>query len=111
MRKKSKKKLYNLFVTVCIAGFTLLGMSKYYVNKKSVDLVLANIEALADNPEKVPMMNCTRAISYANCYDSKTNEWTCIVITETEDYQVPATSPFLCDHAHVSSCPRGTYQL
>lgn len=95
----------------CIMGCALFVMYKYYTNKRSADLVLANIEALADDPEKVKMLNCTRASAYANCFDSKTNEWTCIVITEVEDYQVPAKSPLACDHAHTSSCPKGTYQF
>ena len=101
-----------------LMGALVLGLSAYvgyrtydaYVEKETEsNLLLENIEALANEDETVIMQRCTRAKKYGSCYDDN-NMWKGTYIDEVEVYEVAVGSPIVCFHDAVHPCPEGTHR-
>lgn len=105
------KKLFSIMAVAVglFAGYTTYNAQQ---NTELTGIALANVEALAndvDDVDDVEMLDCTRAVSYGRCYDSKTNKWVCFYVRSVEHYRVPKNSVLVCHHDKVTKCPSGTY--
>ena len=104
----------KLFSIIAVAVGLFAGYSTYnkLQNTKLTGIALANLEALAndvDDADDIEMLDCTRAVSYESCYDSKTKKWVCFYVPYVEHYRVPKNSVLVCHHDMVTKCPSGTY--
>ena len=112
MRKR--KRFSAILMGVAVVGLSAyVGYRTYdaYVEKQvESDLVLENIEALAQEDE-VAMQDCTRAVVMGACIADDGENWDFrgTYVSSVEHYQVPVGSVAVCLHESVRSCPPGSH--
>ena len=106
----------NLMKVAFVAAIALVnGINVFNAQKTEglSDVALANVEALAMDEnigDIIDYNNCTRAISWANCYKDDDGTGAALAIKSVEIYQVAVGSPILCKHDRITSCPSGTHE-
>ena len=112
MRSKKKIGLSALGgVLLAVTAFSAYRTYDAYAEKQvESDLVLENIEALAQEDE-VAMQDCTRAVVMGACIADDGENWDFrgTYVSSVEHYQVPVGSVAVCLHESVRSCPPGSH--
>lgn len=98
---KNLVKLLIVSAVLTFATYSVYRANDVYANFTS--LQLENIEALTAEGED--MLKCTKPLKGGNCF--RGNNFICTYISAVQEYEVPASAPFACDHFQVCPCPSG----
>lgn len=96
-------KIVFILLLILVAGSNIY---KTRVRDFHFDIILTQVEAMAQGENEDIVRVCTRPIAWASCYD-KTGKWACMRITAVEEYKVHSVIE-ICDNARVTNCPKGT---
>lgn len=118
-----RKKIIPAFVILSIG---ILGheVVNFYGNKSFSDtkssIILANIEALAQDDDTPKTQKCTKAVITGTCYKEvetyingkkvKMKQFDGIRIKKVEPYEVVEGSPIECKHDKITECKSGSFE-